>query len=195
MSNGPRTRFLGSFHCFIRWGTQQESTAPFKPGPTLVLVLFSRSETEFYTSISQALVTYWKVCWEWWQRRAWGMGTRGSGQHKRETKARPWWGPTWGGGRAPQTASASFVSILLYHKPRGLREVKTLQPELNTKGFWELKVDSEFASFPTPSVHWAPRCTRLTRVPRSARSTAGDENATAQHRAAQHRAAPQAIPF
>lgn len=58
-----------------------------------------------------------------------------------------------------QRAYTSSTSILIFHQPQDLRVAEILQPELNTKGFWELKVDSEFASFPTPSVHWVPKCT------------------------------------
>jgi hypothetical protein len=50
-----------------------------------------------------------------------------------------------------QRTYMSFSSSLLQRQPWDVREAETLQPELNTKGFRRLKVDSEFASFP---VHW-----------------------------------------
>lgn len=55
-------------------------------------------------------------------------------------------GPTWSHCREP----TSFGSILFEHQPGDLRVAKIPQPELNTKGFRKLKVDSEFVSFPTP---------------------------------------------
>lgn len=89
-----------------------------------------------------------------WEHRVWTAQTRTKGKAMVAPNLEPL-----------QRAYTSSMSILIYHQPWDLRVLEILQPELNTRGFWELKVDSEFASFPTPSVHWIPKCTQLTHVP------------------------------